>query len=176
MRKLIGLLLLFTLMSCQSESRKLMDRTNPLKEVRLTTPSGETIETTLAITPEEQEQGLSGVKPEDFSETQGLLFFYSQDDERHFWMPDTYFDLDLFYLDKDLKITSIIRKLPHYIGRANPQLIPRARGVWARHVLEMKSTSEVAKKLKEGDVLQWNGSLPLSETENLVLESQKKLQ
>lgn len=175
MRKLIGLILLFTLMSCQSESRKRIDQTNPLKVVRLVTPSGETIETTLAITPAEQEQGLSGVKPEDFSDTQGMLFFYTQEDERHFWMPDTYFDLDLFYLDKDLKITSIIRKLPHYKGRANAHLIPRARGIWARHVLEMKSTSEVAKKLKEGDVLQWNGSLTLAETENLVRENEKNL-
>jgi uncharacterized membrane protein (UPF0127 family) len=172
MRKLIGLVLLLTLMSCQSESRKPIDPPRPIKEVQLVTPSGETIETTLAITLLEQEQGLSGVKPEDFSDEQGLLFFYLQDDERHFWMPDTYFDLDLIYLDKELKITDIIRKLPHHKGRANQELIPRARGVWARHVLEMKSSSEIAKKLKEGDVLQWKGKKSLIETENQIRERQ----
>ena len=174
MRKLIGFVLLLIFVSCQSESRRKSDLTNPLKEVRLTTPSGETIETTLAISPQEQEQGLSGVKPEDFSHNQGMLFFYTQDDERHFWMPDTYFDLDLFYLDKDLKITDIVRKLPFYKGRANPQIIPRARGVWARHVLEMKSTSEIAKKLKEGDGLRWDAPISLPMTENLI-RSQKNL-
>jgi uncharacterized membrane protein (UPF0127 family) len=173
MRKLIGLVLLLALFSCQSESRKSIDQFTPLKQVQLTTPKGETIETTLAISPGEQEQGLSGVKPEDFSEDQGMLFFYTQDDERHFWMPDTYFDLDLIYLDKELKITDIIRKLPHHIGRTHQDLIPRARPVWARHVLEMKSSSKIATQLKEGDVLQWRGTKTLKETEDLVRESQK---
>lgn len=164
MRKLIILALLFCLFACQSESRKSQDQL-PVKMIELHTPQGEVIETTLAIDPASQEQGLSGVKDSDYSASQGMLFFYTADDERHFWMPDTYFDLDLFFLDKNLQIQDIIRKLPHYIGRANPQLIPRARGVWSRHVLEMKSTSEIAKKLKNGDVLKWKGDRSLEETE-----------
>lgn len=173
MRKLIGLVLLLALTGCQSESRKRMDENNPIKQVQLITPSGETIETTLAITPSEQEQGLSGVKPEDFSDNQGMLFFYTEDGERHFWMPDTYFDLDLIYLDKDLKVTDIVRKLPFYVGRANPELIPRARSVWARHVLEMKSYSRIANQLKEGEKLQWKGTKTLRETEDLVRETHR---
>jgi uncharacterized membrane protein (UPF0127 family) len=173
MRKLVGIVLLYALVSCQSESRNLISAPHPLKQVRLITPSGETIETTLALTPLEQEEGLSGVKPEDFSDNQGLLFFYTQDDERQFWMPDTHFDLDLIYLDKELKIIDIIRKLPHFKGRANPQLIPRARPVWARHVLEMKSSSEVSRKLKEGDVLKWSGVKSMLEIENMVRETQR---
>lgn len=165
MGKLLALLLLLTLSACQSESRNSKDGQNPLKKVELITPSGETIETTVAITPAEQEQGLSGVKPEDFQDNQGMLFFYLSEDERHFWMPDTYFDLDLFYLDKDLKIIDIIRKLPFYVGRANPDSIPRARGVWCRHTLEMKSTSAIAQKLKAGDVLKWKGAYSLEQTE-----------
>ena len=168
MRKFLSLTLLFVLFACQSESRKSLDYGNPPKTIELITPSGKAIETTLAITMMEQEQGLSGVKPEDFDNDQGMLFFYTSDDERHFWMPDTYFDLDLFYLDKDLRITDIIRKLPHYKGRANPGQIPRARGVWARHVLEMKSTSEIAQSLKMGDQLQWKSSVSLEETEARV--------
>lgn len=164
MRKFITLLWLFTLLSCQTESRNSSDGQGPLKNVDLFTPSGERIETTLAITPKDQELGLSGVKPEDFEDNQGLLFFYLEDDEKNFWMPDTYFDLDLVYLDKDLKIVDIIRKLPFYVGRANPQLIPRARPVWCRHALEMKSTSKISQKLKIGDVLKWSGKLSLEET------------
>ncbi len=165
MGKLLSLLLLFTLSACQSESRNSNNVQNPLKKVELITPSGETIETTVAITPAEQEQGLSGVKPEDFQDNQGMFFFYLSEDERHFWMPDTYFDLDLFYLDKDLKIIDIIRKLPFYVGRANPDSIPRARGVWCRHTLEMKATSEIAAKLKMGDVLKWRGAYTIPQTE-----------
>lgn len=161
MTKFIFLTLLFILVGCQSGSRHESRQT-----VELITPTGESIETILAITTEDQTQGLSGVKPEDFKDNQGMLFFYLEEDERHFWMPDTYFDLDLFYLDKNLKIIDIIRKLPHYVGRANPGLIPKARAVWARHVLEMKSSSPMAAKLAVGQTLQWKSSRSLSETEN----------
>lgn len=165
MIKFLTLTLLFVLFACQSESRKAIDNGNPPQNIELVTPSGKVIETTLLITLKEQEQGLSGVKPEDFDDEQGMLFFYTSEDERHFWMPDTYFDLDLFYLDKNLIITDIIRKLPHYKGRANPNQIPRARGVWSRHVLEMKSSSNISQSLKMGDKLKWRGSLSLEETE-----------
>ena len=168
MVKLLTLAWLFILFGCQSESRTNSDIQYPIKKVELITPSGESIDTTLAIDPKTQEQGLSGVKAEDFADDQGMLFFNLEDEEKQFWMPDTYFDLDLFFTDKDLKIIDIIRKLPFYVGRANPELIPRARGVWARHVLEMKSTSEIAKKLKVGDVLKWKGEATLQETEALV--------
>lgn len=165
MRKFLTLALLFTLWNCQSVSD------NPLKKVELVTPQGEKIKTTLAITADDQNQGLSGVKAEDFDDDQGMLFFYLEDFEKYFWMPDTYFDLDLFYMDKDLKIIEIIRRAPHYIGRANPDLIPKLRGVWCRHVLEMKSTSEIAKALKIGDKLSWKSSLSLSETEAKVRQN-----
>lgn len=172
MRKFLTLsLCLLSLFSCQSESRK----SDPLKYTELTTTSGEVIETSVALTPAEQEQGLSGVKPEDFEANQGMLFFYVEDSEKNFWMPDTYFDLDLFYLDQNLKVVDVIRKLPHYVGRANPQLIPRARPIWCRHVLEMKSTSPVAQKINVGDTLKWQGALPLKETELKAVEKLKNL-
>ncbi len=172
MVKLISLLMLLALSACQSESRNSQDAHNQLKKIELITPSGESIETTMVITPAEQELGLSGVKPEDFEDNQGMLFFYPSEDERHFWMPDTYFDLDLFYLDKDLKIIDIVRKLPFYVGRANPDSIPRARGVWCRHTLEMKASSPLSKRLKIGDVFKWKGAYSIEQTE---VESRKVL-
>jgi uncharacterized membrane protein (UPF0127 family) len=164
MRKLIAFLSVFALLACQSESQN----QNPLKKVELQPGLGSSIQATRAIDAKEQEMGLSGVKPEDFGDSEGMLFFYTQDEERHFWMPDTYFELDLFYLDKDLKVIDIIRKLPFYIGRANPELIPRARGVWCRHVLEMKSTSQIAQKINIGDKLIWKGKVTLLEAETFV--------
>ena len=168
MRKLLTLSLLFVLFACQSESRNSSDHQRPIKSVELVTPAGDTIQTTLAIDPKTQEQGLSGVKPEDFNDHQGMLFFYLGDEERHFWMPDTYFDLDLFYLDKDLKVIDVIRKLPFYVGRANLDLVPRARGVWCRHTLEMKAASTIAQRLKLGDRLKWKGNATLQQTEEDV--------
>jgi uncharacterized membrane protein (UPF0127 family) len=155
MIKLLTLLPLLFFGACQSESGI---STLPRK-IELITPAGQTIKTTLAISPAEQEQGLSGVRPDEFSENQGLFFFYLEDDVKYFWMPDTYFELDIIFLDKDLKVLDIIRKLPFYVGRSNQELIPRARGVWARYALEMKSTSEIARKIKVGDHLKWEGAL-----------------
>lgn len=169
MRKLLPLLILLVLWSCQSESR---NARNPLKYVELTTPTGENIQTELVYSMDEQERGLSGTQANDFADDQGMLFFYLEDGDRSFWMPDTYFDLDLFFLDGELKVTDVIRKLPHYIGRANPERIPKARSVWSRHVLEMKASSELAQKLKVGDRLQWKSQVSLPQTESKIRQQQ----
>jgi uncharacterized protein len=165
MRKLLTLLLVLILSSCQSES-------DPLKSVELHTPQGDVIKTSLVYKDKDQQQGLSGIRADDFEDDQGMLFFYLEESEKHFWMPDTYFDLDLFFLDSELKITDIIRRLPHYIGRAHPENIPRARGVWARHTLEMKASSAIAQKLKVGDQLRWKSSLSLTQTEAKIRADQ----
>ncbi|HXH32482.1 MAG TPA: DUF192 domain-containing protein [Bacteriovoracaceae bacterium] len=164
MRKLLALLMLSTAVSCQRVSQ------DPFKKIELLTPSGDTIETTLAITMADQTQGLSGVQDKDFKEDQGMLFYYMEDSEKAFWMPDTYFDLDLIFMDKDLKVLDIVRKVPHYVGRANPDLIPKVRSVWARHTLELKAASEISKRLKVGDVLTWKSSLTMGETEAKIKE------
>lgn len=167
MGKFLTLLLLLALSACQSESR------NPLRSVDLITPKGDVIKTSVVYTPKDMEQGLSGVKSENYEDDQGMLFFYLEDNDKHFWMPDTYFDLDLIYLDQNLKIVDIIRKLPHYVGRANPDMIPRARGVWCRHTLEMKSTSPISAKLNIGDQLTWKSKLTLTETHQKIQEELK---
>lgn len=168
MRKFLTLLLLFTLNACQSESQ------DSLLKLELKSPYGEIIKTRLVYTPDKMQQGLSGIKPDQFGEDEGMLFFYLEEQEMHFWMPDTYFDLDIIYLDKNLRITEIIRKLPHYIGRANPNMIPRARGVWSRHVLEMKATSPLSQKLKIGDSLLWSSSIGMDEAEERIKNELKK--
>ncbi len=164
MRKFLSLLVLFTLFCCQSEPRS----KGPFQGVVLETPAGGKIETRVVYTIPDQTQGLSGVRPEDFSTSEGMLFFYLDDSEKAFWMPDTYFDLDLIFLDRDLRIVDIIRKLPHYIGRNNEDLIPRARSVYCRHTLEMKADSEISANLKIGDQLKWNGKMSLEDSENLI--------
>lgn len=109
----------------------------------------------LAIDMETQVKGLSGTRDADWPDDQGMLFVYDEEDNHGFWMPDTYFDLDLFFLDKDFKIIDIERQVPHFIGRYPEDRIPRVRIVWSRHVLEMKAKSEVAKRLKVGDQLRF---------------------
>jgi len=128
-----------------------------LKQGKLQLASKEQITVALALSAHEQTQGLSGVQAEDFKDNQGMLFVYARDRRRQFWMPDTYFDLDIFFLDKDLQVIDVDRDVPHYIGRDNPAQIPRAKAVFCRHVLEMKADSPLAQKIKIGDQLTWLG-------------------
>jgi uncharacterized protein len=172
MRKFLTILSLTILLSCQSESGPKSGKDPGF--TTLVTPKGESVNTRVVYREQDHIQGLSGVKPDDFANNDGMLFWYLEEGMRQFWMPDTYFDLDLFFLDKDLKITDIIRKLPHYVGRHNESLIPRAREVWSRHVLEMKASSNISASLHIGDQLKWKGELSLSEAEEKIFRELKK--
>lgn len=146
MRKLLAFLPLLLLLSCNGEKFT-------HAKSKIITAQGHEVETFLAITAEEQEQGLSGVKDSQFSHNQGMLFYYPSARELHFWMPDTYFNLDLIYLDQSFRVLDIIRNLAHHKGRNNENLIPRARGVWAQYVLEMKASSKISREIQIGDQL-----------------------
>lgn len=137
---------------------------NPLKYVELITPSGSVVKTSIAYTTAEKTKGLQGVKDSEFDEDQGKLFFYHTTTARSFWMPNTFFDLDIIYLDENLKILDIVPDLPHYEGSISSQT-PRAPSIVSRHVLEMKASSPISSSLKVGDRLEWKSPLTLRQTE-----------
>lgn len=136
------------------------------------TAQGEKIKVRLAITPDQQEQGLSGLKPNEFAADESMLFFNTEDSPRVFWMPDTYFDLDIFFLDKDLKILSVERDVPHHVGRENLDKVYRTQTHYCRHVLELKSDSPIAKKIQTGDQLTWLSSPSLLQIESKIRQRQ----
>ena len=137
---------------------------DPLKYVELVSPDSHLIRTSIAYTATAQTKGLQGVQNSQFADDEGKLFFYLKTSARSFWMPNTFFNLDLIYLDQNMKILDIVWNLPHYNGNVNSE-IPRAPVINSRHVLEMKSGSPISSKLKVGDTLQWKSSLPLQQTE-----------
>lgn len=176
------ILLTFSLMSCgdksssdsspaaPEEAETPEERPDPLKYVELKTPSGDVIRTSIAYKPDDQQQGLSGVRSEDFATDEGKLFFYFSEATRTFWMPNTFFALDVFYLDENLEIDRIVRDLPFYQGTSNED-IPRAPAVNSRHVLEMKADSEIANEINVGDSLDWQSSVSLENIEDLMREN-----
>jgi uncharacterized protein len=127
-------------------------------QIELLTPQGGVLQTQLALTVESQSQGLSGVQDNDFAADQAMLFYYLEDGIREFWMPDTYFNLDIFFLDADLRVIDIERNVQAHPGMKEPPAIPRTRPIRARHVLELKSASVHARQLKIGDQIRWPGS------------------
>jgi len=124
-------------------------------KVTLILPKGDKLYTYMALTVEEQTQGLSGLKDHQFSDNEAMIFMYPKNRYHSFWMPDTYFNLDIFFLDKELKIVDVERNVLHHPGRSTPPPIPTTRAIYAQHVLEVKSKSSLAKSLNIGDRLQW---------------------
>lgn len=141
-----------------------------MQSARFQTPEGKSLMTTLAITPEEHEKGLSGVKPQEWPIDHSMFFAGLEDNYRTFWMPDTYFDLDIFFLDKDFKIVAIERKIAHHPGRENESTIARTRSYLCRHVLEMSSDSSLSLSLDVGDKLSWMESISLEKTISNTLQ------
>lgn len=141
---------------------------DPLEEVDLITPGGETIHASLAYKSTDQVRGLSGVPASEFDQNDGKLFYYFTETTRTFWMPNMFFALDIFYLDHQMKIEEIVKDLPF---ESTDGSIPRAPAILSRHVLEMKADSSISNKLEVGDQLEWKSSLSIEETEQRMKES-----
>ena len=157
------------LLGCSEKNYHSVDKLP--RSAELTLPSGRHLKIDLALTVSEKIRGVSGIKANDFANDRGMLFVYWGYAQRQFWMPDTYFDLDIFFLDKDLKILEVERNVPHYPGRQNPSNIPRPKKVLSAHVLEIKSDSPLAKELKPGQTLKWSAKLPLKTYEKVMRAS-----
>lgn len=142
-----------------------------LKKTTLLSPSGDSIALEIAYDDQAQRQGLSGRKASELCNECGMLFYYQQDSSKSFWMPDTYFALDIFFLDQDLRIIEIERDVPPHPGFEEPPTIARTASIYSRHVLEMRSDSPLAKKLQKKMQLIWKNQ----NFEKEVLKNAKKL-
>jgi uncharacterized membrane protein (UPF0127 family) len=123
----------------------------------------QTLTLRLAITQEEHQKGLSGLKPSEFNESEGMLFINKTMGPRRFWMPDTYFNLDIIFLNSKLKIVGLEKNVPFHPGFTEPPAIYRTKEYFAQYILETKAGSQFSKKLKKGDTLKWKSSISLSE-------------
>ena len=185
--KLILFLSLSAFIGCQDESvttqkepatfktLRTANANDPLDSVRrfrLAHPSSRMIETVLLVSMKEQEVGLSGTKDHEFKDNEGALFWYPSTGTRRFWMPDTYFNLDLVFLDDELTIVDIDKNLEAHPGMDEPPNIVFSKTVRARHVLEVKASSEFAKALKVGERLQVLAPLNLSQIESKTRQLQ----
>ncbi len=126
-------------------------------------PEKKVITLRLAITREEHQKGLSGLKTQDFKESEGMLFINDAMGPRKFWMPDTYFNLDIIFLDESLKIVGLEKDVPFHPGLIEPPVIYKTKEYFAQYILETKAGATFSKKLKIGDQLTWKSAISLSE-------------
>lgn len=126
-------------------------------------PAQKVVQLRLAISHDEQAHGLSGLKPKEFTTNEGMIFINAEESARTFWMNDTYFNLDIIFLDKNLKIVGIEKDVPFHAGSIEPPNIYRTHTYQAQFVLETKANAPFSKNLKVGDQLNFIGKSTLSE-------------
>lgn len=132
-------------------------------DYKMENPAKTEVNLRLALTKHEHSKGLSGIKPSDFPNDSGMLFVNDAMGTRRFWMPDTYFNLDIIFLDSDLKIVGIEKNVPFHPGQTEPPVIYRTKTYQAQFVLETKGNSPFSKQLKVGDQLKWKSKTPLQD-------------
>ncbi|MEH0860669.1 MULTISPECIES: DUF192 domain-containing protein [Halobacteriovorax] len=133
------------------------------------TPSKKEIKVSWAVSEKEKRQGLSGLKSEAMKEDEGLLFVYRRMMPLKFWMPNTFFDLDIIFLDKNFKVVAI-ETLPHYPGRENPKKIPITKPYQSQFVLELHAGMAKKLKITKGSQLKWKKALSQKFLNSLGIE------
>jgi uncharacterized membrane protein (UPF0127 family) len=162
--KLINFLLLFLVLNCLFIACNDEVSFKNYASGTIELPSGERLITYLAINEKQQMQGLSHLKDDQFKDNQAMLFVSNRTSFRQFWMPETFFDLDIIFLNKDLYVLDIHRKLAHFTKKGPRELVPISKRVRCRHVLEIKSSSPLANKIQPGMMLKWLGPKSLEQT------------
>jgi hypothetical protein len=84
-------------------------------------PDGFKVAAELALTEEERSKGLMFRK--ELREDRGMLFVFEDGGEKNFWMKNTFVELDMIFLDKDLKVKKIFHRVPPMTpGQGEPEV------------------------------------------------------
>jgi len=135
---------------------------------QISLPNGAIVRVRLALSEEDKAQGLSGLDESDFAKDEALLMMNTETKTRLVNMGDTYFDLDVFFLNDELVVVGVQRELKAHPGRAEPPAVPKSMRVEARHVLEMRADSRLAAAIELGMPLTWVSQPSTKEIEECV--------
>jgi len=106
------------------------------------------IEAEVADTPEERAVGLMN---RTFLEgDEGMLFVFPDEQERNFWMKNTFISLDMIFLDKNKKITAIIENATPC--HASPCPLYSSEGMY---VIEVNAGFVEKNGISAGDTVRW---------------------
>lgn len=152
LKLMLFLTLMLSSVACESDSASHIKK---YETKTLIIPTGETIKVYVAKSVPEQKRGLSKIDPKDFGNNEGMFFPSDRLKPRQFWMPEVYFDLDLFFLSKDLYVLDIHRGLKSHKTRFPESEVPRSKTVMSVHILELRSDSPLAKKINQGMILKF---------------------
>ena len=100
----------------------------------------------IADTPEKHARGL--MYRQSIKDDYGMLFVFSEEDYRSFWMKNTLISLDIIYLNGGHQIVDMYMSVPPCCGDPCPAYSSKFP---ARYVLELKGGMAKKLKLKIGD-------------------------
>ncbi len=116
-------------------------------EAALALPDGFKVKVELALTSEAQEKGLMFRK--ELAGDRGMLFIFNDDGEKKFWMKNTFVELDIVFLDKDLKTVKVFHRVtPSTPGEDDSEVA--TVGATATHVLELAGGTARKHGIKPG--------------------------
>jgi len=111
-------------------------------------PSGSVYKLELALTPEEQAQGL--MFRESLPDRTGMIFVFDQEGDHHFWMKNTMIPLDMIWMDASGKVIFVSANTPPCKADPCATYGPDAP---ARQVLEIAGGMAAKEKIAIGSTL-----------------------
>ena len=114
-------------------------------------PDGTDIKVELAVTPQQQARGLmfrSYLSPD-----RGMLFMFSNEKPRPFWMYNTLIPLDIIWAAADRRIVFISTNTPPCTSLNQAECPNYGEGLPAQYVLELAAGQAIEHNLKVGEQL-----------------------
>ncbi len=108
------------------------------------TIKNKTFKVWLAIDPKQKKEGLSFLTVDEVPIDHGMLFLYVYEEKLLFWMKDTFFDLDIAYIQSDGTVVDI-----YSMTKMSSKTFVSSRKV--RYVLELRRGEFKRVGLKIGD-------------------------
>lgn len=108
----------------------------------------------IASTPGERTKGLMFVK--SLLPDEGMLFVFPDEQQRTFWMKETYLPLDMLFVDAAMVVKGVLRDVP--VLNLQPRTVP---GVLARYVIELPAGTASRVGIAEGWRVVPHGPIPV---------------
>jgi hypothetical protein len=145
-----AILLLLFAASCGGASKKTHTSPPPLTGPRVILPSGAVYKVELAVTPEEQMQGL--MFRESLPQRSGMLFLFADREPHTFWMKNTMIPLDLIWMDEAGRVLFVSAETPPCKADPCPSYGPE---VPAASVLEIAGGMAAKEKVTVGSTIRF---------------------
>lgn len=116
----------------------------------ITLPDGFRVSAELALAPAAQRKGLMFRK--ELPADRGMLFVFGEYAPRSFWMKNTWIDLDMVFLDAELKVLKVFHRVPRSRPGQPEAEVARASSP-AALVLELPAGTARAHKVRPGSRL-----------------------